>query len=227
MLPAFSTGLGIPLSDSNPGRRTAKRPDWSQYSSMAEATTLRMEFSALSHATGARLPMPLLPHGAKRRQNLASQTVSSAVSACLRPAQASASTPTRRSAPRWPWSTSRRTRGSPRPSSTRTRAPGVTRSSPWGPGATPTTSTSSNRTSMRAGGTPGSSPRSRRAWPGSPTGSSAGPRARACSSSRSWTAGCPGRWTTSCASSRGSSRSPTRTASARRRGPSPPTTSSG
>lgn len=57
MLPAFNTGLGIPLSDSNPAQRTAKRPAWSPYSSMAEATTLRMEYAALSHATGARAGM--------------------------------------------------------------------------------------------------------------------------------------------------------------------------
>lgn len=53
MLPAFNTGLGIPLSDSNPRTKAAKRPQWSPYSSMAEATTLRMEYAALSQATGA------------------------------------------------------------------------------------------------------------------------------------------------------------------------------
>lgn len=55
MLPAFSTNLGIPMSDANPGQRRAKRPDWSPFSSMAEATTLRMEYAALSQATGAHL----------------------------------------------------------------------------------------------------------------------------------------------------------------------------
>jgi hypothetical protein len=51
-LPAFNTKSSIPLSDINLKRFEAKPPHWTSDSSLAEATTLQIEFKDLSYSTG-------------------------------------------------------------------------------------------------------------------------------------------------------------------------------
>ena len=52
LLPAFATRSGIPLSDVNLYTGVASAPKWSPESSVAEVTTIQMEFREISRLTG-------------------------------------------------------------------------------------------------------------------------------------------------------------------------------
>eukprot|EP00117_Sycon_ciliatum_P006654 scpid71106/ scgid2537/ Endoplasmic reticulum mannosyl-oligosaccharide 1,2-alpha-mannosidase; ER alpha-1,2-mannosidase; ER mannosidase 1; Mannosidase alpha class 1B member 1 len=52
LIPAFATGSGIPLSDINLFTGNASPPKWAPESSIAEVTTLQMEFREISRLTG-------------------------------------------------------------------------------------------------------------------------------------------------------------------------------
>jgi hypothetical protein len=51
LLVAFNSPSGLPYSDVNLRKKTAKGPDWGPDSSVSEVSTLRLEFSALAAAT--------------------------------------------------------------------------------------------------------------------------------------------------------------------------------
>lgn len=52
LMVAFDTASGVPLSDVNLGKRTAKGPAWSAFSSTSEVTTIQLEFTYLSYLSG-------------------------------------------------------------------------------------------------------------------------------------------------------------------------------
>lgn len=51
-MPAFSTPSKIPFSDVNIGRGTAHPPRWTSDSTVAEVTSIQLEFRELSRLTG-------------------------------------------------------------------------------------------------------------------------------------------------------------------------------
>lgn len=68
LMPAFRTPSRIPYSDVNIGRGTAHPPRWTSDSTVAEVTSIQLEFRELSRLTGdekyqvwkSRLALPLL-----------------------------------------------------------------------------------------------------------------------------------------------------------------------
>lgn len=51
LMPAFNTPSKIPYSDVNIGRGTAHPPHWTSDSTVAEVTSIQLEFRELSHLT--------------------------------------------------------------------------------------------------------------------------------------------------------------------------------
>ncbi|RXM92048.1 Endoplasmic reticulum mannosyl-oligosaccharide 1,2-alpha-mannosidase [Acipenser ruthenus] len=52
LMPAFNTPSKIPYSDVNLGRGTAHPPRWTSDSTVAEVTSIQLEFRDLSQTTG-------------------------------------------------------------------------------------------------------------------------------------------------------------------------------
>lgn len=52
LMPAFNTPSKIPFSDVNIGRGTAHPPRWTSDSTVAEVTSIQLEFRELSRLTG-------------------------------------------------------------------------------------------------------------------------------------------------------------------------------
>lgn len=52
LMPAFNTPSKIPFSDVNLGRGTAHPPRWTSDSTVAEVTSIQLEFRELSRLTG-------------------------------------------------------------------------------------------------------------------------------------------------------------------------------
>lgn len=51
LMPAFNTPSKIPYSDVNIGKGTAHPPHWTSDSTVAEVTSIQLEFRELSHLT--------------------------------------------------------------------------------------------------------------------------------------------------------------------------------
>lgn len=51
LMPAFNTPSKIPYSDVNIGKGTAHAPHWTSDSTVAEVTSIQLEFRELSHLT--------------------------------------------------------------------------------------------------------------------------------------------------------------------------------
>ena len=52
MMPAFSTGSGVPYADVNLGTRSAYGPNWGPDSTTSEVCTIQLEFRELSRLSG-------------------------------------------------------------------------------------------------------------------------------------------------------------------------------